>query len=162
MYVTTIPVMKVEPDYCLPKSEGTAWALFVRGAKTFATMGLKRNGQNLCGDYIFSGHSAILFSLMNFVIDYSPKTMRKLRILVKIAVLTAVLAISISHQHYIIDIVAAYFVTTSIHQSYHTLVATVDLGIPLEELPHRNSWWFPFYNYIESDRRSTLCDLSTL
>ena len=98
MYVTTIPVMKVEQNFCLPKSDGTPMALFLRGAKTFASMGMKRSGQNLCGDYIFSGHSATMFILMHSIIDNAPKSMKKLRIIVQIAVLSAILSISISHQ----------------------------------------------------------------
>ena len=98
MSVTTIPVMKVEPNFCLPKSDGTPMALFLRGAKTFVSLGMKRSGQNLCGDYIFSGHSATMFILMHSIIDNAPKSMKKLRIIVQIAVLSAILAISISHQ----------------------------------------------------------------
>jgi len=150
MYVTTIPVMKVEQNFCLPKSDGTPLALFLRGAKTFASLGMKRSGRNLCGDYIFSGHSATLFILMHSITAYAPKSMKKLRIIVQIAVLSAILSISISHQHYTIDIVAAYFVTVSIHKSYQTLVAAAELGIPLDDLPYRSSWWFPIYNFIES------------
>ena len=98
MSVTTIPVMKVEPNFCLPKSDGTPVALFLRGAKTFVSLGMKRSGQNLCGDYIFSGHSATMFILMHSINDNAPKSMKKLRIIVQIAVLSAILAISISHQ----------------------------------------------------------------
>lgn len=150
MYVTIIPVMKVEQNYCLPKSDGTPTALFLRGAKTFLTLGMKRSGQNLCGDYMYSGHSATMFIMMHSIINNAPKSMKKLRIIVQIIVLLAILSISISHQHYTIDIVAAYFVTVSIHKSYQTMVAATKLGIPLDELPYRNSWWYPIYNFIES------------
>ena len=53
-------------------------------------------------------------------------------------------------QHYTIDIVAAYFVTVSIHKSYQTMVAATKLGIPHDQLPYRHSWWYPIYNFIES------------
>ena len=98
MYVTILPVMKVEQNYCLPKSDGTPMALLVRASKTFTSLGMKRSGQNLCGDYMYSGHSATLFILMHTIIAYAPKSMKKLRIIVQIIVLLAILSISISHQ----------------------------------------------------------------
>jgi hypothetical protein len=150
MYVTILPVMKVEQNYCLPKSDGTPTALFLRAWKTWTSLGMKKSGQNLCGDYMFSGHSATLFILMHTIIAYAPKSMKKLRIIVQITVLLAILSISISHQHYTIDIVAAYFVTVSIHKSYQTMVAATKLGISHDQLPYRHSWWYPIYNFIES------------
>ena len=98
MYVTILPVMKVEQNYCLPKSDGTPMALFLRAWKTWASFGMKKSGQNLCGDYMYSGHSATLFILMHAIIAYAPKSMKKLRIIVQITVLLAILSISISHQ----------------------------------------------------------------
>ena len=73
-------------------------ALLVRASKTFTSLGMKRSGQNLCGDYMYSGHSATLFILMHTIIAYAPKSMKKLRIIVQIIVLLAILSISISHQ----------------------------------------------------------------
>lgn len=98
MYVTILPVMKVEQNYCLPKSDGTPTALLLRAWKTWTSLGMKKSGKNLCGDYMFSGHSATLFILMHTIIAYAPKSMKKLRIIVQITVLLAILSISISHQ----------------------------------------------------------------
>ena len=118
MYVTVLP-MSSTTYYCSPKANSTSPAIVAsRVIQLISGMGLSINGkQTFCGDFIFSGHTAILTMCTLLIQEYSPKRLYLLPPISRVVSIIGVIMVLVAHGHYTIDVVIAYFVTTRIFLS---------------------------------------------
>lgn len=110
------------------------------------SMGLSANGEHkYCGDYMYSGHTATILCLHLYILEYFPTSKTKglkfvrtfvfdnfpwamrfkywkmvMKIPMAVFSTVAILAILITHNHYTIDVVIAYFFATREFMLYHS------------------------------------------
>lgn len=150
IYVTILPVPKLPQGHCMPRTNGTVRQILERSFQTLAGGGMDITGKNMCGDYMYSGHTCVLTSTALFIMEYSPKRWWFYHYLVQIAAIIGVLCISISHEHYTIDILVAYYVCTHHFWTYHTLAASQELKTKENVHLHR-VWWFRIFQFMEGN-----------
>ena len=63
----------------------------------------------LCGDMLFSGHSLMMTISALTIAYYSPDRFKRLKHLPKLFMLVGMFCVSISHTHYFVDIIFAYW-----------------------------------------------------
>lgn len=143
MYVTVMPVSSTT-YFCSPKSsnETTTYVIAKRAFQLISGFGLSINGKHTyCGDYIFSGHTVMLvlgylviaecgfnvvlivvfFNHVLFPILDSPRRFYFVHWIAWLNALVGVVMVLVAHGHYTIDVLLAYYVTTRLFWSYHTL-----------------------------------------
>lgn len=109
-----------------------------------------------CGDWIFSGHTASMVWANLVVAEYAPKSVnRLLSFLVTLSSLAGTSLVLASHDHYTIDCVIAYYVTTRVFWTYHALVArrceppfSRGVGGGGGD-PLRRVWWLKAFEFVE-------------
>ena len=101
IYVTILPVPKLAPGHCMPPTDGSLKQLFERSFGTLAGGGMDMTGKNMCGDYMYSGHTCVLTSTCLFILEYSPKRWWIYHYLVQLAAITGVICILIAHEVHI-------------------------------------------------------------
>ncbi|KAL0970562.1 hypothetical protein UPYG_G00243770 [Umbra pygmaea] len=148
MYITTLPVPGSHFT-CAPKlngdSEGKVWRIL----RLISGGGLSITGSHLmCGDFLYSGHTVTLTLAYLFIQEYSPKKMRLYVFLCWLLSAVGIICILIGHEHYSIDVVIAYFITSRLFWWYHTMANTKALrGAPNNFLAR--TWWNPLFNFLE-------------
>jgi len=152
IYVTILPVPKLAPGHCMPPTDGSLKQLFERSFGTLAGGGMDMTGKNMCGDYMYSGHTCVLTSTCLFILEYSPKRWWIYHYLVQFAAITGVICILIAHEHYTIDVLVAYYVCTHHFWSYHTLASSQDLkNAPVEKVHLTRTWWHRIFVFMEGN-----------
>jgi len=155
MFVTQVP--KADPNYyCSPKlkdDERTFWNIFVRSLRVLSGLGLSIEGKHtLCGDYIYSGHTIVHVTCYLFIREYSPKKWRILHYASMIFSTIGVVCLLFSRGHYTIDVILAYWITTRIFWSYHTMANIQLLRSSRQGKNHMSKeLWFPLFNYMEGN-----------
>ncbi|XP_055636614.1 phosphatidylcholine:ceramide cholinephosphotransferase 1-like isoform X2 [Toxorhynchites rutilus septentrionalis] len=154
MYVTVLPISSVT-YYCSPKSNATtALEIVKRAAQLFSGFGLSINGKHTyCGDYIYSGHTVTLVMGYMIIAEYSPKKFWPLHWLAWCASMTGIVMVLLAHGHYTIDVLIAYYVTTRLFWTYHTLANN---SLLLKQNGHNyigREWWFFVFRYFEKNVR---------
>ncbi|XP_056156365.1 phosphatidylcholine:ceramide cholinephosphotransferase 2-like [Lampris incognitus] len=155
MYITTLPVPG-KHMVCAPKlyndSTGKIWRIL----RLISGGGLSLTGSHLmCGDFLYSGHTVMLTLSYLFIKEYSPRWMWWYRWLCWLLSASGVLCILIGHEHYSIDVVIGYFVTTRIFWWYHTMANTH----ALRQAPNNyllRTWWNPIFNFLEKNVETTV------
>lgn len=156
MYVTVLP-MSSTTYVCSPKANHTTpWLLTTRVLQLMSGFGLSINGkQTFCGDFIFSGHTAILTMCYLIITEYSPDYPKRLFQLLSwlscIFSIVAVFMVLLARGHYTIDVIIAYFVTTRTFWIYHTLANNASLKKPGSHNYLARAWWFPLFRYFEAN-----------
>ncbi|VDO98329.1 unnamed protein product [Soboliphyme baturini] len=152
LLVTQVPV--ADTTYvCSPKLNVTTIAVvFSRASHLFFGVGLNISGRyTLCGDYIYSGHTVVLILAYLVVKEYSPTRFWIFHWITWLVSLAGIFCLLISHGHYSVDVVIAYFITTRTFWLYHTLADSVCF----KEYPQHNrfsrAWWFMLFQYMESN-----------
>lgn len=150
--VTILPVPKLPPGHCLAPSDGSAAAIFSRAFGTLLGGGMDMTGVNMCGDYLYSGHTCVITSATLFILEYSPKRWWLYHYLCQITAIIGVLCILIAHEHYTIDVVVAYYVCTNHFWIYHTLSSSQELkaGSP-DNTPLSRVWFFRILTFMEGN-----------
>ncbi|XP_022918083.1 phosphatidylcholine:ceramide cholinephosphotransferase 2-like isoform X3 [Onthophagus taurus] len=150
MFVTVMPISN-KSYYCSPKLNHTTPLVIVqRIATLFSGLGLSVNGKHVfCGDYIYSGHTVILIFSYLFMSEYTPKKLYLLHWLYAAFALVGVAMVQLSHGHYTVDVVIAYYITTRIFWIYHTLANNTSLKQHSPNNYLGRSWWFTFFLYFE-------------
>lgn len=156
MYVTVLPISSTT-YYCSPKLNTTATPLLIvkRVAQLISGFGLSINGKHTyCGDYIYSGHTVMLVLGYLIISEYSPRRYFLLHWTSWLMSFTGIIFVLIAHGHYTIDVIIAYYVTTRLFWTYHTLTNNSFL---LKQSGSNNylakEWWFRFFKYFEKNVR---------
>ncbi|XP_058447991.1 phosphatidylcholine:ceramide cholinephosphotransferase 1-like isoform X2 [Malaya genurostris] len=155
MYVTVLPISSTT-YYCSPKANGTASPLVImkRAFQLFSGFGLSINGKHTyCGDYIYSGHTVTLVMGYLIIAEYSPKKFWIIHWLVWCASLTGVSMVLLAHGHYTVDVLIAYYVTTRLFWTYHTLANNSLLLKQNGSNYIGREWWFFIFRYFERNVR---------
>ncbi|XP_050430323.1 phosphatidylcholine:ceramide cholinephosphotransferase 2-like isoform X2 [Adelges cooleyi] len=152
MFVTVLPVSSTT-YYCSPKENSTNPVLIARRVlQLFSGFGLSINGKHTyCGDYIYSGHTAILVMSYLMIAEYSPKKWYILHWASWLMAVIGVIMVLIAHGHYTIDVIIAYFVTTRLFWIYHTLANNTNLKQSISNNYLSRVWWFWMFQYFEGN-----------
>ncbi|KAJ8919917.1 hypothetical protein NQ315_006446 [Exocentrus adspersus] len=152
MYVTVLPISnRTYP--CSPKSnETSALMIAKRVVKLMSGFGLSVNGQHIyCGDFIYSGHTVVLVFSYLIISEYTPKKLYLVHWLYWILGCIGVVMLELSHGHYSVDVIIAYYVTTRIFWTYHTLANNASLKQYSSNNLLSREWWFGMFLYFEGN-----------
>ena len=152
MFVTVLPVSS-KTYYCSPKSNDTSpYEILKRVVILFSGMGLSINGKHTyCGDYMYSGHTVILVVSYLFISEYTPKKMYLLHWLYLLMAAVGVFMVLLGHGHYTLDVIVAYYITTRIFWTYHTLAHNTFLKQKSPTNYLGREWWFCLFLYFEGN-----------
>lgn len=152
MFVTQVPVASLT-YYCSPKANSTSPLLVLkRAVQLLSGFGLSINGKHTyCGDYIYSGHTA-LFTLTYLVIrEYTPRRCFLVHWFSWLVSVVGVVMMVISRGHYTVDVLIAYYVATRIFWMYHTLANNAGLKTSSPNNFLSRLWWFSIFQYFEGN-----------
>ncbi|XP_068628151.1 phosphatidylcholine:ceramide cholinephosphotransferase 2-like isoform X2 [Battus philenor] len=154
MFVTVLPVSSTT-YYCSPKSNGTTPLLVIRRMfYLISGFGLSINGKHTyCGDYIYSGHTMVLVLSYLVVAEYSPKKLWPVHWAMWGSALLGVSFVLLAHGHYTVDVVIAYYVTTRLFWSFHSLLVTPHRGGGSGQHMLQREWWYWVFAYLERNVR---------
>ncbi|XP_026225042.1 phosphatidylcholine:ceramide cholinephosphotransferase 2b [Anabas testudineus] len=155
MYITTLPVPG-KHMVCAPKlyndSTGKIWRIL----RLISGGGLSLTGSHMmCGDFLYSGHTVMLTLSYLFIKEYSPRWMWWYHWICWGLSVSGVLCILIGHEHYSVDVVIAYIVTTRIFWWYHTMANTHALRQSPNNYLSR-TWWNRIFNFLEKNVQTTV------
>jgi len=153
MFITVLPMS--DPKYpCAPKLNHTITFLeVISRVATIVTGGGMSFSDNkkYCGDFIFSGHTMILLLCFFTIREYTPRKWWVLHLLVLCGLVLGVTMLLLSRGHYSIDVLVAYWVTSRMWWTYHTLVQSKELRLRGEHNYIENIWWWYLFRYFESN-----------
>ncbi|XP_057703768.1 phosphatidylcholine:ceramide cholinephosphotransferase 1-like [Corythoichthys intestinalis] len=151
MYITTLPVPGMHFK-CSPKLLGDWEAQMRRVMKMIAGGGLSITGSHtLCGDYLYSGHTVILTLTYLFIKEYSPQRFWWYHWICWTLSAVGVFCILLAHDHYTVDVVVAYFITTRLFWWYHTMANQQSLKETSVSNPFSRVWWYRPFQYLEEN-----------
>ncbi|KAL5281427.1 SGMS1 family protein [Megaselia abdita] len=152
MYVTVLPVSSTT-YYCSPKTNSTSPLVLAKKVfQLLSGFGLSINGKHTyCGDYIYSGHTVILVLGYLIIAEYSPRRFYVLHWSAWLSALVGVIFVLIAHGHYTIDVLIAYYVTTRMFWTYHTLANNSSLMKSTATNYLSREWWFTYFKYFEKN-----------
>ncbi|XDV46605.1 hypothetical protein PO909_014476 [Leuciscus waleckii] len=157
MYITTLPVPSMHME-CAPKLHGDSHGKIKRVLQLVSGGGLSITGSHLmCGDFLYSGHTVMLTLTFLFVQEYSPRSLlwRCYHVICWLLSAVGVVCILIAHEHYSVDVVVAYFITSRLFYWYHTMANNQALrGSPYNYL--NRTWWNLLFNFLEKNVRTTV------
>jgi len=155
MFVTVLPISDKNYE-CAPKLNHTITflELISRVVTIVSGGGLSMNGKQIyCGDFIFSGHTMVLMMTFFVVREYSPRTKRflVLHLFSLLLSVTGVAMLLVSRGHYSIDCLVAYWVTSRVWWTYHTLANNNNLKLSGSHNHMDNIWWWYLFKHAESN-----------
>ncbi|XP_068183083.1 phosphatidylcholine:ceramide cholinephosphotransferase 1 [Antennarius striatus] len=151
MYITTLPVPGMHFK-CSPKLLGNWEAQMRRVMKMIAGGGLSITGSHtMCGDYLYSGHTVMLTLTYLFIKEYSSKRLWLYHWCCWILSAIGVVCILLAHDHYTVDVVVAYFITTRLFWWYHTMANQQLLKETSQSNPFSRVWWYRLFQYFEEN-----------
>ncbi|XP_077461366.1 phosphatidylcholine:ceramide cholinephosphotransferase 2 [Stigmatopora argus] len=146
MYITTLPVPGMHMK-CAPKLYGDFHAKLRRVLDLISGAGLSiTNSHILCGDFLYSGHTVVLTLTYLFIKEYSPRSFWWYHLMCWLLSAVGVVCILVAHDHYSVDVVVAYFITTRLFWWYHSLTTQCQCS-PNNYLT--KTWWHPLFNFME-------------
>lgn len=156
MYITTLPVPGMHFK-CSPKLLGNWEAQARRVMKMIAGGGLSITGSHtMCGDYLYSGHTVMLTLTYLFIKEYSPKRFWWYHWFCWTLSAVGILCILLAHDHYTVDVVVAYFITTRLFWWYHTMANQQSLKETSQSNPFSRVWWYRLFQYFEENVNGTV------
>ncbi|XP_062863366.1 phosphatidylcholine:ceramide cholinephosphotransferase 1 [Trichomycterus rosablanca] len=151
MYVTTLPVPGMHFK-CSPKLSGNYEAQVGRVMKMISGGGLSITGaHSLCGDYLYSGHTVMLTLTYLFIKEYSVSRFWWYHWSCWCLSVSGIFCILLAHDHYTVDVVVAYFITTRLFWWYHTLANQQCLKQDSQMNMFSRVWWFRLFCYFEEN-----------
>ncbi|CAF0841854.1 unnamed protein product [Adineta ricciae] len=147
MLFTSLPVATRVTD-CQPKRLESFTARLNKAMFIFIGQGMSSFGVKTCGDYLYSGHTCTLILAAHFINEYTPRSYHLLHFLSWITAFTGMFFILAGHQHYSIDILIAWVLSSRLFIYYHTLANN---RIFLQRDIRRMRFWFPFFSYFEEN-----------
>ncbi|MEQ2174236.1 sphingomyelin synthase [Goodea atripinnis] len=115
--------------------------------KMIAGGGLSITGSHtMCGDYLYSGHTVMLTLTFLFIKEC------------KLLSLSAfgIFCILLAHDHYTVDVVVAYFITTRLFWWYHTMANQQSLKETSQSNLLSRVWWYRLFQYFEENVNGTV------
>ncbi|XP_060749538.1 phosphatidylcholine:ceramide cholinephosphotransferase 2 [Tachysurus vachellii] len=148
MYITTLPVPSTHMN-CAPKLYDDSVGKLYRIFQLLSGGGLSITGSHMmCGDFLYSGHTVILTLTYLFISEYSPRWMWWYHLICGFLSLMGAVFILVAHEHYSVDVVVAYFVTSRLFYWYHTMANNQSLRDSPQSYLHR-VWWRFLFNFLE-------------
>ncbi|KAJ8281076.1 hypothetical protein GJAV_G00063230 [Gymnothorax javanicus] len=148
MYITTLPVPGIHMT-CAPKLYGDSQAKVHRILQLISGGGLSITGSHImCGDFLYSGHTVMLTLTYLFIKEYSPKSFWWYHLMCWLLSAVGVVCILVAHEHYTVDVVVAYFITSRLFWWYHTMANAQSLRCSAYNYLS-NTWWNPVFNFFE-------------
>ncbi|XP_063530402.1 phosphatidylcholine:ceramide cholinephosphotransferase 2-like [Cydia strobilella] len=153
MFVTVLP-MSSTTYFCSPKSNSTTPLLVVkRMFYLISGFGLSINGRHtFCGDFIYSGHTMVLVLSYLIVAEYSPRKLWPVHWGLWGSAVLGVVFVLLAHGHYTVDVIIAYYVTTRLFWTFHSLLLTPHRHGPGQYMIQRE-WWYWLFTYLERNVR---------
>ncbi|XP_063217281.1 phosphatidylcholine:ceramide cholinephosphotransferase 2-like isoform X2 [Bacillus rossius redtenbacheri] len=150
MYVTVLPHSS-RTYYCSPKLNETSTLIILKRVwQLLSGFGLSMNGQHtFCGDFIYSGHTVILTMSYLTIAEYSPRHCFPLHWASWCFSVTGVVMVLLAHAHYTVDVLIAYYVTTTLFWAYHTMANNACLKQAGPNNLLARMWWFRLFLYFE-------------
>ncbi|CAF3699076.1 unnamed protein product [Rotaria sordida] len=152
MILTSLPVATKITD-CEPKKLINFDARLRKATMIFLGQGLSSFGVKTCGDYLYSGHTCTLVLAAHFINEYTPRSYHLLHFLSWISALTGMFFILAGHQHYSIDILIAWVLSSRLFIYYHTLANNRTF---LQRDTNRMRIWFPLFSYFEENVKTAI------
>ncbi|KAG8435542.1 hypothetical protein GDO86_013468 [Hymenochirus boettgeri] len=149
MYVTTLPVPGMHFN-CSPKLFGDWEAQFRRILKMIAGGGLSITGSHtMCGDYLYSGHTVMLTLTYMFIKEYSSPRLWLYHWICWFLSCVGIFCILLAHDHYTVDVVVAYYITSRSFWWYHTMANQQVLKETTPANLLSRVWWYKPFQYFE-------------
>ncbi|XP_063817795.1 phosphatidylcholine:ceramide cholinephosphotransferase 1 [Pseudophryne corroboree] len=149
MYVTTLPVPGMHFN-CSPKLLGNWEAQLRRILKMIAGGGLSITGAHtMCGDYLYSGHTVMLTLTYMFIKEYSSRRFWWYHWICWILSVVGIFCILLAHDHYTVDVIIAYYVTSRCFWWYHTMANQPVLKEASASNLLSRVWWYRPFQYFE-------------
>ncbi|XP_063316131.1 phosphatidylcholine:ceramide cholinephosphotransferase 2 [Pelobates fuscus] len=156
MYVTTLPVPGLHFE-CAPKLNGDSYAKAQRVLRLITGGGLTITGSHiLCGDFLYSGHTVMLTLTYLFIKEYSPRHFWWYHLICWFLSATGVICILVAREHYTVDVVVAYFVTTRLFWWYHAMANEKALKSSSPTNFLSRVWWFPVFSFFEKSVQANI------
>ncbi|CAF3628768.1 unnamed protein product [Adineta steineri] len=133
---------------CSPLQYGTTQEIFSRWLQIFLFQGLSIHGIRSCGDYMFSGHTVMLTLLNHCITEYTTADFYVVHLLSWLCNIFGMVLILAAHEHYTIDVLIAFFLTSRLFLYYHSLANNAVLHSITD---NRISIWFPMFSYFEKN-----------
>ncbi|XP_017539614.1 phosphatidylcholine:ceramide cholinephosphotransferase 2 [Pygocentrus nattereri] len=155
MYITTLPVPSMHMN-CAPKLYDDPIGKVHRVLQLLSGGGLSITGSHMmCGDFLYSGHTVMLTLTFLFIREYSPRSLWWYHLICWFLSAVGVVCILLAHEHYSVDVIVAYFITTRLFWWYHTLANNQSL----RDSPHNyfnRVWWRFFFRFMERNVTTTV------
>ncbi|CAF98609.1 unnamed protein product, partial [Tetraodon nigroviridis] len=156
MYITTLPVPGMHFK-CSPKLLGDWEAQTRRIMKMIAGGGLSITGSHtMCGDYLYSGHTVMLTLTYLFIKEYSSRRLWWYHWFCWTLSAVGIFCILLAHDHYTVDVVVAYYITTRLFWWYHTMANQQSLKGTSQSNPFSRVWWYRLFQYFEENVNGTV------
>ncbi|XP_020386067.1 phosphatidylcholine:ceramide cholinephosphotransferase 2 isoform X1 [Rhincodon typus] len=151
MYITTLPVPGMHFQ-CAPKLYGDSQAKLQRILKLISGGGLSITGSHImCGDFLYSGHTVMLTITYLFIKEYSPRQFWWYPWVCWLLSAGGIVCILIAHEHYSVDVLVAYYITTRLFWWYHTMANIPTLKTPSQTNQFSQAWWFQVFLFFEKN-----------
>ncbi|XP_056304949.1 phosphatidylcholine:ceramide cholinephosphotransferase 2 [Danio aesculapii] len=162
MYITTLPVPSMHME-CAPKLQNNSHEKLQRVYQLVSGAGLSITGSHrMCGDFLYSGHTVMLTLTFLFIYEYSPRSRlwTVYHVICGLLSTMGVACILLGHEHYSLDVVVAYFITSRLFYWYHTMANNQALrGSPHNYL--NRVWWSFMFSFLEKNvKLSVPCTFS--
>ncbi|XP_057700014.1 phosphatidylcholine:ceramide cholinephosphotransferase 2 [Corythoichthys intestinalis] len=146
IYITTLPVPGMHMN-CAPKLYGDFYGKFWRVLNLISGAGMSMtNTTIMCGDFLYSGHTMVLTLTYLFIKEYSPRSFWWYHLMCWLLSAVGVVCILVAREHYSVDVVVAYYITTRLFWFYHSLTTQCQCS-PNNYLT--KTWWNPLFNFME-------------
>ncbi|XP_046551654.1 LOW QUALITY PROTEIN: sphingomyelin synthase-related protein 1-like [Haliotis rubra] len=147
MFITSLSVPGTHLQ-CSGKTYGSFWTKLERAFEIWKGCGMTLQGVRTCGDYMFSGHTAIITLLNFFITEYTPQQKAYLlHMLSWVLNVFGIFFILAAHEHYSIDVFISFYLSSRLFMYYHTLANNRSL---MQQDADRTRVWFPMFAFFES------------
>ncbi|EDV19410.1 uncharacterized protein TRIADDRAFT_51176 [Trichoplax adhaerens] len=120
MFVTSLSIPGRHLE-CDSKTNGDFASIMNRAIQIWSGFGMTIAGVRTCGDYLFSGHTVAVTLSNFFITEYTPDSWHLLHFLTWTLNLSGIFFILAAHEHYSIDVLIGYYITTRLFIYYHAL-----------------------------------------